>query len=134
VRIFQDGRFKLAASTLWQQHGRIDDDEDGSNYRNIEVTPGDCETFYPKSEQPKSLRENSRHMIVSALIGIIEEFVRHSAKLAEMAGTQWADDNDLCQPCHWLNETSKEARQLIDSLNNKTLEREQQKDAVEAGA
>lgn len=85
--------------------------------------------------------ENSRHMIVSALVEIIEEFIRHSAKLAEMAGTQWADDNDLSQPCHWLNETSKEAKAMISILKRnplstagKSSEREQLRDAVEAGA
>lgn len=38
---------------------------------------------------------------------------RAEHEAADYAGSQWADDNDLSQPCHWLNETIKEARAAL---------------------
>ncbi len=52
----------------------------------------------------------SREEAPSTLPEIVEQFIRWATPLAEMAQTQWADDNDLSQPCHWLNETIKDAR------------------------
>lgn len=40
---------------------------------------------------------------------VLKDFLRWSKELARYAGSQWADDSNLSQECHWLNETRKEA-------------------------
>lgn len=52
--------------------------------------------------------------LAGELAETLQNFMRWSEPLAEYAGSQWAEDNDLSQPCHWLNETSKEAAVLLD--------------------
>jgi hypothetical protein len=62
------------------------------------------------AEMLEALRKADANAKVAAkLRGLLEQFIRWSATLAERAGSQWADDEDLTQECHWLNETSKDA-------------------------